>query len=143
MERLNSCDDWDYHYVRAAAEKVVTLPLDIVFYFLSGLESILSEILLGAGRPTPSQCAVRPGVLCQVRRGMLIGFAQLCAINTPFMFSFWYIELVRRSLCQQSAFNLSANLEKSRGYFLSLTSYPRQMCNRALHSSGHIGHRER
>jgi hypothetical protein len=62
MERLSNCDahlDWDCHYVRAAVEKVVTLPLDILFYFLSGLESILSEILLSAGRPTPSQCAVR------------------------------------------------------------------------------------
>lgn len=44
---------------RASAEKLVTLPLDCAFYVLSGVESVLSEILLSAGRPTPSQCAVR------------------------------------------------------------------------------------
>jgi hypothetical protein len=39
-------------------EKIVTLPLDLVFYVLAGIESILAELLLSAGRPTPSQCAV-------------------------------------------------------------------------------------
>jgi hypothetical protein len=45
-------------HVRQAIEKTITLPLDCVFYVLGGIETILSEILLSAGRPTPSQCTV-------------------------------------------------------------------------------------
>ena len=53
--------------VRASAEKLVTVPLDCAFYVLSGVESVLSEVLLSAGRPTPSQCAVCFYSICAQR----------------------------------------------------------------------------
>lgn len=45
--------------LRLTLERLVTLPLECVFYMLSAIESVLAEVLLSAGRPTPSQCAVR------------------------------------------------------------------------------------
>lgn len=49
-------------HITVSVEKLLTIPLDIVFYVVSAFETFLSEALLSAGRPTPSQCAVCPSV---------------------------------------------------------------------------------
>ena len=70
-------------HLRQTVEKFITLPLEAAFYILAGFESILAEVLLSAGRPTPSQCAVRP---CRgVRAQVLLHACAACCMRASFV----------------------------------------------------------
>lgn len=53
-------DDGPFRTLRILVERLLTIPLETTLYLISAFEQTLAELLLVVGRPTPSQCAVRP-----------------------------------------------------------------------------------
>ena len=80
-------------HLRQTVEKFITIPLEAAFYILAGFESILAEVLLSAGRPTPSQCAVRlfPGV----RARCLLHMCAACCMRA------WFVHPHVQHMCTQ------------------------------------------